>query len=145
MTRKEALSKWRDEVTDLSDYYELINKIYDGLEAQLKAKDEDLKLAMDLSEHMLDELKTERGIKEYLAKELKAKDEEIKGLGCRIYHAEGYISDLHNNPKDKKFYYKKARSIVAMLFWEWRDIKDCTNRDCAEATFRKAYKMLKKE
>ena len=24
---------------------------------------------------------------------LKAKDEEIKGLGCRIYHAEGYISD----------------------------------------------------
>ena len=41
--------------------------------------------------------------------QLKAKDEEIKGLWCRIYHAEGYISDLHNNPKDKKFYDKKAR------------------------------------
>ena len=50
--------------------------------------------------------------------QLKAKDEDIKVLECRAYHAEGYISDLHNNPKDKKFYDKKARSIVAMLFWK---------------------------
>ena len=50
--------------------------------------------------------------------QMKAKDEEIKVLECRAYHAEGYISDLHNNPKDKKFYDKKARSIVAMLFWK---------------------------
>ena len=56
---------------------DVIDHSYNDHEAQLKAKDEDLKLAMDLSEHMLDELKTERGIKEYLAKELKAKNEEI--------------------------------------------------------------------
>ena len=57
-----------------------IDQIFDDHEAQLKAKDEDLKLAMDLSEHMIDELKTERGIKEYLAKELKANSEEIERL-----------------------------------------------------------------
>lgn len=50
--------------------------------------------------------------------QLKAKDEEIKGLGCRAYHAEGYISDLHNHQNDKKFLDRKARSIVAMLFWK---------------------------
>ena len=49
---------------------------------------------------------------------IKAKDKEIERLNCRAYHAEGYISDLHNHPKDKKFYYAKARSIVAMLFWK---------------------------
>lgn len=52
--------------------------------------------------------------------QLKAKDELIKVLECRAYHAEGYINDLHNNPKDKKFYDKKARSIVAMLFWKMK-------------------------
>ena len=90
-----------------------------------------------------------------LEKQLKAKDEEIKGLGCRVYHAEGYINDLHNNPKDKKFYDKKARSIVAMLFWEWK--KQCKNceqynnhafareqkRSEAYYCFQKAYAMLK--
>ena len=50
--------------------------------------------------------------------QMKAKDEEIERLNCRAYHAEGYISDLHNHPKDKKFYDAKARSIVAMLFWK---------------------------
>ena len=44
--------------------------------------------------------------------EMKAKDEEIERLNCRAYHAEGYISDLHNHPKDKKFYDAKARSVV---------------------------------
>ena len=52
--------------------------------------------------------------------QLKAKDDEIERLNCRAYHAEGYINDLHNHPKDKKFYNAKARSIVAMLFWKWR-------------------------
>ena len=78
--------------------------------------------------------------------QLKAKDEEIKGLGCRAYHAEGYISDLHNNPKDKKFYDKKARSIVAMLFWEWRKWKRWvgkTHADVHRVVFEKAYAMLK--
>ena len=85
--------------------------------------------------------------------QLKAKDEEINGLGCRIYHAEGYISDLHNNPKDKKFYYKKARSIVAMLFWRAKKDKRLADEENKYFTydmalhsfilFKQAYKMLK--
>ena len=77
-------------------------------------------------------------------------------LECRAYHAEGYINDLHNNLSVKRFYDKKARSIVAMLFWEWRRDKriyENANRftknisepyvNCSELSFRKAYKMLK--
>ena len=90
--------------------------------------------------------------------QLKAKDEEIERLNCRAYHAEGYISDLHNHPKDKKFYDAKARSIVAMLFWEWKKAKreakalmhtEYQNgfrdgkEDIAEELFKQAYKMLK--
>lgn len=44
---------------------------------------------------------------EYEAK-LEAKDEYIKTLECRAYHAEEYISDLHNNPSVKRFYDKKS-------------------------------------
>ena len=96
-----------------------IDKIYDNFEAQLKAKESDL----ERQDMIIKCLSMDLDSKEKL---LKAKDEEIKVLECRAYHAEGYISDLHNNPKDKKFYDKKARSIVAMLFWEWK--KQCENR-----------------
>lgn len=88
--------------------------------------------------------------------QLKAKDERIKELDCRAYHAEGYISDLHNEyPKHKKFLDTKARSIVAMLFWEWRKAErlckiyqdHATAREerrfYAKQSFYKAYKMLK--
>ena len=90
--------------------------------------------------------------------QLKAKDELIKDLECRAYHAEGYINDLHNNPKDKKFYDKKARSIVAMLFWEWKKHKrmyglskfgsylavtHLNNATLSKLIFQQAYKMLK--
>lgn len=90
--------------------------------------------------------------------QLKAKDERIKELDCRAYHAEGYISDLHNEyPKHKKFLDKKARSIVAMLFWEWKEAdrlsktyvdydylpRRIARKDEAYYCFDKAYKMLK--
>ena len=97
--------------------------------------------------------------KEYYEAQLKAKDEEIKGLRCRTYHAEGYINDLHNNPKDKKFYDKKARSIVAMLFWEWKrrirlyienkyrnpsaNLALYKQASLIQEVFKEAYKMLK--
>ena len=32
--------------------------------------------------------------------QLKAKDEEIEMLQCRLYHAEGYIKDIHE-PKEQ--------------------------------------------
>ena len=91
--------------------------------------------------------------------QLKAKDEEIKELECRTYHAEGCISDLHNSPKVKKFYDKKARSIVAMLFWEWKkSIRESGDNtfyndefddgnywfvNAKEQSFKQAYKILK--
>lgn len=90
--------------------------------------------------------------------QMKAKDEEIERLNCRAYHAEGYINDLHNNPKDKKFYYAKARSIVAMLFWEWRKhqrmyelskfgsylaVTHLNNATLSKLIFKQAYTMLK--
>lgn len=80
-----------------------------------------------------------------LEAQIKAKDEEIKVLECRAYHAEGYISDLHNNPKDKKFYDKKARSIVAMLFWEWRRLETegiTEEAFAARNCFYKAYALI---
>ena len=35
-----------------------------------------------------------------LREQLKAKDEEIEMLQCRLYHAEGYIKDIHK-PKEQ--------------------------------------------
>ena len=67
MTREKFLTKWRYEIKDLGDAYDLIDQIFDEHEAQLKAK-----------------------------------DKKIERLNCRAYHAEGYISDLHNHPKDIK-------------------------------------------
>ena len=91
--------------------------------------------------------------------QLKAKDEEIERLNCRAYHAEGYINDLHNHPKDKKFYDAKARKIVAMLFWEWKKRKRLyianghrsgnagwglyEQTNLMEVMFKQAYKTLK--
>ena len=86
--------------------------------------------------------------------QLEAKDERIKELEIRAYHAEGYISDMHNEyPKHKNFINRKARSIVAMLFWEWRKAKQFTNSSLSQYdkgstegmkySFWKAYKMLK--
>ena len=110
----------------------------EAMEAQLKAKENDL----ERQDMIIKCLSMDLDSKEKL---LKAKDEEIKVLECRAYHAEGYISDLHNNPKDKKFYDKKARSIVAMLFWEGRRLKTGGITEKAFAArncFYKAYALI---
>ena len=163
MTREDAKDKMLTESVQyknglrtvaLRKINNFIDKIFDEHEAQLKAKESDL----ERQDMIIKCLSMDLDSKEKL---LKAKDEEIKVLECRAYHAEGYISDLHNNPKDKKFYDKKARSIVAMLFWEWRKAETRyqeewkTKRDNrqlsllsissykAEVLFKQAYKMLK--
>ena len=87
----------------------LIDKIFNQFEAQLKAKESDL----ERQDMIIKCLSMDLDSKEKL---LKAKDEEIKVLGCRAYHAEGYISDLHNNPKDKKFYDKKLVLLLLCCF-----------------------------
>ena len=147
MTREEALDTMGatlDDWIDKKNMHMIIDKIYVEHEAQMKAlKDENLAET------------------EIFNKVVKAKDEYIKTLECRAYHAEGYINDLHNNPRVKRFYDKKARSIVAMLFWEWRKAEtryqaEWSNRrdnrqlsllsissSKAEVLFKQAYKMLK--
>ena len=158
MTREQAKSKIRmsvivdvKHIDSLKKADEVTDQIFDYHEAQLKAKENDL----ERQDMIIKCLSMDLDSKE---KQLKAKDEEIKGLGCRIYHAEGYINDLHNNPKDKKFYDKKARSIVAMLFWEWKKhkrmyeltkfgsylaITHLNNATLSKLIFQQAYKMLK--
>ena len=115
-----------------------VNKIYDEHEAQMKEanriKDVFRKLSFELANELI--------------AQMKAKDEEIERLNCRAYHSEGYISDLHNHTKDKKFYDAKARSIVAMLFWNYKrnlfafDVEATVVVE-SKRIFEKAYKMLK--
>lgn len=121
-------------------------------EAQLKAKDEEIE-RLKAQLNSMHDLMYRSGYSDAMCvvdkifndheEQLKAKDECIKELECRTYHAEGYINDLHNSPKVKKFYDKKARSIVAMMFWEWRKEADDFGRNQACICFEKAYKMLK--
>ena len=64
-------------------------------EAQLKVKESDL----ERQDMIIKCLNIDLDNKE---KQLKAKDELIKDLECRAYHAEGYINDLHNNSKEQQ-------------------------------------------
>ena len=94
-----------------------------------------------------------------LEKQLKAKDKRIaefeKNNTNLINDVIVLDNDLHRFLSIER---KKARSIVAMLFWEWKKITRLTEGetmneyddgyDCgcvaqAEQLFKKAYKMLK--
>ena len=137
MTREEYKKEIFNEYSS-TKVYKSAKKYIKSLEAQLKAKESDL----ERQDMIIKCLSMDLDSKEKL---LKAKDEEIKVLECRAYHAEGYISDLHNNPKDKKFYDKKARSIVAMLFWEWRRLETegiTEEAFAARNCFYKAYALI---
>ena len=117
LTKEEAINKLNEIKRNTqhngymwaSDVEDMFYKIYDEHERKLVHL-----------KHIEDEVILLRNNRKELETQLKAKDEEIKNLNCRAYHAEGYINDLHNHPKDKKFYDAKARSIIAMLFWEAR-------------------------
>ena len=52
MTREKFLTKWRYEIKDLGDAYDLIDQIFDEHEAQLKAKDKKIeRLREELKYH----------------------------------------------------------------------------------------------
>jgi len=71
---------------------DLTDEIFDEHEAQLKK----------LKNGNLEET-------ELFNKIIKSKDERIKELECRAYHAERYINDLHNNiNKEKKDHCKSC-------------------------------------
>ena len=115
----------REEAKDIVFNYALGQKINDGI-------------------NTLDEI-IDQIFDEHEAK-LKAKDEEINSLKRDLTA----FSMLLDEPIDKK-----SRSIVAMLFWEWK--KQCKNceqyndhafareqkRSEAYYCFKKAYAMLK--
>ena len=103
----------RNAINRYTEEAAMYKSILDKAEAQLKAKESDL----ESQDMVIKCLNIDLDNKEKL---LKAKDEEIKGLGCRVYHAEGYINDLHNNPKDKKFYDKKSTFIEIQTYGHLR-------------------------
>ena len=117
------------EQLDIFDYglYGTLNKVY------------------ELIDQIYDEHEAELKAKDEEIERLKAKLEELDKLGAEIF----MVDLLHG--KDYK-----ARSIVAMLFWEWRKDKriyENANKftkktaelyvNCSELSFRKAQKILK--
>lgn len=87
-------------------------------------------------EHLVDEVYGD------FEAQLKAKDEEIEEL--QVLTSDLLIEGLLN----KKEQDAKARSIVAMLFWEWKKDKRLSNyigELRVKNIFNKAYKMLKEQ
>ena len=138
MTREEALEKLsnieRVEGNWVIGYYlvpteELIDQIYNDHEAQLK-------LASDV--YSTDKM--------HMYQELKAKDEEIERLKAKheiqLNHRKAQSARLRR--------YNPSRSIVAMLFWEWKKSQRWAGKNHFaskgnEDAFKKAYKILKEQ
>ena len=162
MTREEAKSKAsiRIQLFDAKGANKIIDQIYDDHEAEIK-------LASDV--YSTDKM--------HMYQELKAKDDEIrrlnnlyadtiKDLGDALIEIERLkgktqiLEVLVDNTKDiieaqTRMCRTKARSIVAMLFWEWRkseariyatNIKWNTGRAFqSQILFEAAYKILKEQ
>ena len=117
MTREEAL-KLLGGVLQGYLLEEDINQIYNDHEAQLKAKDEEIRRLNNL---YADTIK------------------ELGKLKLELFRSSPKIAN------------KKTRSIVAMLFWEYKKLRYTSDGyfhsdeeiENAYYTFKKAYKMLK--
>ena len=144
MTREEAL-KLLGGVLQGYLLKDDINQIYNDHEAQLK-------LASDV--YSTDKM--------HMYQELKAKDEEIRRLNnlyADTIKELGKLDDAYSKVaydfesavmeiERLKIETKKARSIVAMLFWEWKKSQRWAGKNHFaskgnEDAFKKAYKMLK--
>ena len=151
MTRQEAKSKAsiRIQFFDAKGANKVIDQIYNDHEAQLKAKDEEIKELGEIIQQYLIPSKNYDAI-------IKAKDEEIDRLKWKTQ----ILEVLVDNTKDiieaqTRMCRTKARSIVAMLFWEWRkseariyatNIKWNTGRAFqSQILFEAAYKILKEQ
>ena len=93
--------------------------------------------------------------------QLKAKDEEIERLKADKECAKDVINWHEKECKQYiKLHHTKARSIVAMLFWEWRKhkrmyelskfgsylaITHLNNATLSKLIFQQAYKQLKEQ
>lgn len=126
MKRLDAVNLLLREIDELKmmeeDAQQYALRCRNELEAQLKAKNEEIakyqmvidkqsKRAEALKQLSLDKdneiatakMRHKLEHDRYLITEaiIKEKDEEIEMLQCRLYHAEGYIKDIHE-PKDTK-------------------------------------------
>ena len=145
------LNKHQDNDTlDIKTAKEMVNIIFNDHEAQLKevnrVKEDFRKVALDLDAEASE-----------LREQLKAKDEEIERLKGKTQILEVLVDNTKDIIKAQtRMCRTKARSIVAMLFWEWRRDKriyENANRftkniaelyvNCSELSFRKSYKILK--
>ena len=133
MTREDIfklLNKHQDNDTlDIKTAKEMVNIIYDEHEAQLK-------LASDV--YSTDKM--------HMYQELKAKDEEIAEL--EQHGKTMYKLMLSGENRGVQKGIVKARSIVAMLFWEWRKNIRLHGKKhyftiSSWFAFQQAYKMLK--
>ena len=144
---------------------EVIDQIYNNHEAQLEAKDEEIEV---LHSH----LKTIDEDYSALASDFESAVMEIDGLKDQlssvhnIMYRNGYSDaidcyDTFGNFNTRHKPNAKARSIVAMLFWEWRKAEarykaEWSNKrdnrqlsllsissSKSELLFKQAYKMLK--
>ena len=106
--------------------------LQDFYEAQLKAKDEEIKELGEIVQQYLIPSKNYDAI-------IRDKDEEIVKLKLELFRSSPKIAN------------KKTRSIVAMLFWEYKKLRYTSDGyfhsdeeiENAYYTFKKAYKMLK--
>ena len=160
MTREQATQNI-DEIDFLTWQIDIIedmlDQIFNNHEAQLKAKESDL----ERQDMIIKCLNIDLDNKEKL---LKAKDEEIKELGeiVQQYLIPSKNYDAIIKAKDEeivklklelfrsspKIANKKTRSIVAMLFWEWRRLETegiTEEAFAAKVCFYKAYALLKGE
>ena len=140
MTREEACKK--AQIIDFQGGYTiaLVTGIYNDHEAQLKAKDEEierLKAKLTLCDDAYSKV----------ANDFESAVMKIERLESDVYHMAYVI---------KKWQGTKARSIVAMLFWDMKEYDRCSkvnnvqdyvnNKNkfyALESVFKKAYKMLK--
>ena len=152
MTREEFIKKYKNDCRYYFDGYysdcidDFLTNIYNDHEAQLKAKNEHLKEFKEAFELQKEAIQS---MKQSFEELLKAKDEEIDRLK-KINNELLYTPYKKMAREEIKAERKKARSIVAMLFWEWKRAQKWVGKNHFavkgnEDAFKKAYVMLKEK
>lgn len=133
-----------------------IRKAHHNIDDPLGELDKAIDKIIDKYEAEIEELKWDFDTQKKLSMEIYSKNENIDMLEENASHLFNALVDerkgklcLFDSLKKEK---KKARSIVATLFWEWRKAKENYNAlyqydkgivEGMRYSFQKAYEMLK--